>query len=398
MNRALISPPLAAALLAALFAAGCSAGNAKSTDQPSAAAAIAIAPATAVERPLARFIRATGTLMADEQADVAAETAGRVTATPIERGTPTSLGGALIHVSATETDAQLKEAEANAAQIEARLGMTSGGALDVNAVPEVQNARASYDLAQSELNRIKSLLDQRVVSPSEYEQRRTQMEATRQQYEAAKNSAAQQFQSLQAARARVALARKASTDTVVRAPFDGVVAQRLVSVGDYVTKGMKVAVVVRINPLRMQLTIPEQFVSAVGVGQPVTFEVDAYADRTFEGRVKYVSPALQADQRALTIEAVVPNPKAELKPGLFATARIEQPARTPGVLVPAGAVQTTAGTSRVYVVTGDHVEERIVTTGQTVEASIEITRGLKAGERVATTNVAKLVDGMKITS
>ena len=73
---------------------------------------------------------------------------------------------------------------------------------------------------------------------------------------------------------------------------------------------MKVAVVVRVNPLRVQLTIPEQFVSAMSVGQPVTFEVDAYPGRAFEGKVQYVSPALQADQRALTVEAVVPNPKA----------------------------------------------------------------------------------------
>jgi membrane fusion protein (multidrug efflux system) len=123
--------------------------------------------------------------------------------------------------------------------------------LDVNNVPEVQTAKASYELAQGEFNRIKSLLDQRVVSQSEYDQRRTQMEATRQQYEAAKNGAAQQYQSLQAARARIALARKAVADTVVRAPFSGVIAERLVSVGDYVTKGMKVAVVVRVNPLRV---------------------------------------------------------------------------------------------------------------------------------------------------
>src|SRR5262245_17887861 len=175
------------------------------------------------------------------------------------------------------------------------------------------------------------------------------MEAARQQFEAAKNGAAQQFQSLQAARARVALANKAFADTVVRAPFNGVVAQRLVSVGDYVTRGTKVAVVVRVNPLRVQLTVPEQFISAVSVGQPVGFVVDAYPDRQFEGRVKYVSPALQADQRALTIEAVVPNPNAELKPGLFATARIEQKERTPGVLVPTAAVPTAGGTSRAFV-------------------------------------------------
>jgi RND family efflux transporter MFP subunit len=171
-----------------------------------------------------------------------------------------------------------------------------------------------------------------------------------------------------------------------------------VSVGDYVTKGMKVAMVVRVNPLRAQLTIPEQSVSAMAVGQPVIFEVDAYPGRQFEGKVKYVAPALQADQRALTVEAMVPNPLGELKPGLFATARIEQPVRTPGVVVPLAAVHTDSGTSRVFVVNGDHVEERIVTTGQVMGETIEITKGLKPGERVATKNVAQLTDGARVGS
>jgi len=394
MNRVTLGTLLTAALPLLWSACGAS-GKAANREAPPPPA-IAVAPAAAIERPIARFIRVTGTLMAEEQADVAAETNGRVVATPIERGTKVAPGAELIRLSPTETDAQMKEAEANAAQIEARLGMTSGKGFDVNAVPEVQNAKSSYELAQSEFNRIKSLLDQRVVSQSEFDQRRTQMEAARQQYDAARNGASQQYQSLQAARARVTLARKALADTVVRAPFSGLVAERMVSVGDYVTKGMKVAVVVRINPLRAQLTIPEQFVSAVAVGQPITFEVDAYPGRRFDGKVRYVSPTLQADQRALTAEAIVPNPTNELKPGLFATARVQQPKATPAVLVPASAVQTSAGTSRVYVVNGDHVEERIVTVGQTVDALLEITNGLKAGERVATTNVSKLADGTRV--
>jgi len=410
MNRAAFNRIVMVAALATAgaFGAACSTGDAKTKDQSAAVAAVAVSPATATEQPIARFIRATGTLMAEEQSEVAAETPGRVVAAPIERGTPVAQGAELVRISSTETDAQLQEAEANAAQIEARLGLTirAGGApgndgdrgFDVNAVPEVQNAKAGYDLAQSEFNRIQSLLSQRVVSQSEFDQRRTQMEAARQQYEAAKNGASQQYQSLQAARARVALARKSAADTVVRAPFNGSVAQRLVSVGDYVTKGMKVAVVVRVNPLRVQLTIPEQFVSAVAVGSPVNFEVDAYAGRRFEGKVRYVSPSLQADQRALTIEAAVPNPNGELKPGFFATALIEQPAKTAGVVVPATAVQSSGGTARVFVVNGDRVEERIVTTGQTAGELVEITKGLKNGERVATKNLPKLVDGAKVQS
>lgn len=397
MSRVSFNLPLALASLAASLATGCTSATTGQTQAAEApVAAVAVTSVAAIEQPIARFIRVTGSLTAEEQADVASEIGGRVISTPVERGTRVAPGAELVRLAASETEAQAREAEANAAQIEARLGLTSGGTFDVNAVPEVQNAAATYALAQSEFSRIQALLDQRVVSQSEFDQRRTQMEATRQQVEVAKNAAAQQYQALQAARARVTLAQKALADTVVRAPFSGVVAQRLVSVGDYVNKGMKVAIVVRVDPLRVELTVPAPFIAAVGVGQPVTFEVDAYPGRTFEGKVRYVSPTLETAQRALTVEAVVENSKGELKPGLFATARIEQPERTPGVLVPAVAVQTLGGTSRVFVVAGDAVEERLVTTGQTVDSSIEITKGLQSGERVATTNLAQLVDGLKV--
>jgi RND family efflux transporter MFP subunit len=160
---------------------------------------------------------------------------------------------------------------------------------------------------------------------------------------------------------------------------------------------MKVAIVVRVNPLRVQLTVPEQFVSAMKVGAPVTFQVDAYPGREFTGTVRYLSPTLEANRRALTVEAVVPNQSGDLKPGLFATARIEQPEKSAAIMVPANAVQTTAGTSRVYVVVGDKAEERIITTGQQVDTLIEIATGLKAGERVATKNVVQLFDGAKVS-
>jgi membrane fusion protein (multidrug efflux system) len=396
-RRVVVSASLILLLAGVALSPACSTADGKSVDRSTPESAPIVAtPVAATEQPIARFIRATGSLMAEDQADVAAEVAGRVIATPVERGTAVTEGTVLIRISPAEADAQASEAEANAAQIEARLGLKSG-TFDVNAVPEVQNAKASFELAQNEFNRIRALLDDRVVSQSEFDQRRTQMEAARQQYEAAKNGAAQQYQALQGAKARVAIARKAVADTVVRAPFTGLVAERLVSVGDYVTKGLKIAVVVRMNPLRVQLTVPEQFVSAVAAGAPVVFEVDAYPGRQFAGKVRFVSPALEAAQRALTVEAVVPNPGLELKPGLFATARIEQPVRTPAVLVPAAAVHTIGGTSRVFVVLGDRAEERLVTVGQTVETQVEISNGLKVGERVATTNVAELSDGAKVS-
>jgi len=148
----------------------------------------------------------------------------------------------------------------------------------------------------------------------------------------------------------------------------------------------------------VELTVPGQYVSTIAAGRSVSLEVDAYPGRTFTGRIRYVSPAVTADSRALVIEAVVPNETGELKPGLFATARIEQASETAAVLVPASAVRTDSGTARVYLVTATRtVEERLVTTGQDVGDLIEITSGLKAGDAVATSNVAQLADGVRIT-
>ena len=358
---------------------------------------IAVDTAGAVERPIRRFLEVTGTLAAQEEAEVAAEVQGRVVATPVERGTLVAEGGALIRIAAAEMEAQAAEADANAAQIVGRLGLTDGSDFQVDRVPEVANARANLDLAQVDFERAQMLYDRKLLSRAEFDQRSAQAEVARRQYEIARNGALQQYQALLAARARVSLAKKALADTVVRSPFAGVVGQRLVSVGDYVARGTKVASVLRTNPLRVNLTVPQQYSAEVAVGRPVSLEVDAAPGQRFEGQVRYVSPALQADSRTLIVEALVSNNTGVLKPGSFATARIEQGSERPGVLVPSAAVRTISGTSRVYVVSRESAEERIVTLGQTVDNLVEITTGLKAGEHVATSNVEQLADGSHVT-
>jgi RND family efflux transporter MFP subunit len=388
----------ACALALPLAGAGCSAN---ANGDPAAAAAgpppVTVTTETATERRIARFIRVSGTLTPEEEADVAAETPGRIVSTPVERGTLVTAGAELVRIASTEADAQVREAEANAAQVEARLAMTGSDRLDVERVPEVANARAAADQAKADFDRTQMLMDRRLLSTAEFEQRRTQAETARRQLDVARNSAEQQYQSLLAARARLALARKALADTSIRAPFDGVIGERLVSVGDYVIRGTKVAHVMRVSTLRVELTVPEQYISTVAAGRAVTFEVDAYPGRTFTGRVRYVSPALKADSRALVVEALVPNESRLLKPGFYATASIEQASPSPALIVPASAVRAGAGASRLFVVSGDRVEERVIALGDAVDGDrLEVTGGLKAGERVATSNVAQLTDGARI--
>jgi RND family efflux transporter MFP subunit len=396
----MVRVPSVVLLLGAVIASGCGSAKGASSDaaKPESPAAVPVTVAAAIEQPIARFIRVTGTLAAEEQADVAAETQGRVVATPVERGTRVASGADMIRIAPAEAQAQAAEAEANAAQIESRLGLGETAAFDIDTVPEVANARASLTLAQSEFDRAKMLFDKKLLSQAEFDQKSAQAEVARRQFDIARNAAVQQYQSLLAARARVSLARKALADTVVRAPFSGVVGERLVSVGDYVTRGTKVVSVMRTNPLRLQLTVPQQFSIEVGVGRAVALELDTAPGKIYTGQVRYVSPALQTDSRTLIVEAVVANADGELKPGSFATARIEQITSTPGVLVPAAAVRTVSGTSRVFVVAGGRAEERLITTGQTVGDLVEITTGLKAGEQVATTNLTQLVDGVAVAA
>ncbi|NOT25589.1 MAG: efflux RND transporter periplasmic adaptor subunit [Acidobacteria bacterium] len=387
----------------AFLVAGC--GGAASPEARTAATATADVPSVtattslAFERPISRYVAVTGTLAAQEQADVASEIAGRVVSTPVERGTRVTTGSILVQIAETEVRAQADEAGANTAQLEARLGLAGGGAaFEIDRVPEVANARAAADLAQADFDRARMLLDRKLLPQADFDRSRAQADAARRQYDIARNGAEQQYQALVAARARMTMARKALADAVVRAPFDGIVDERLVSVGDYVIRGTKVASVMRTTPLRVELTVPGQYLSSIAIGRSVSLEVDAYPGRTFTGLIRYVSPAVRADSRALIVEAVVPNESGELKPGLFATARIEQATQTPAVLVPAVAIRTDAGVTRVFVVSREGLaEERIVTTGQTVDDQIELTSGIKAGDTVATSNVERLADGVRIT-
>lgn len=390
MSRRLLGPPAMLSLM--LTAAAC--GGA-STGEPAAAgpAAVRVTVATVERQPVDRMLRVTGTLLADEEAEVAAEVAGRVTATPVERGSRVAAGATLITLVQVEAQAGATDAQANVAQLEARLALEPGHPFDVESVPEVATAKASRELAEADFNRIKSLLDQKVVSQAEFDQRRNQAEMARNQYRTARNAAQQQYRMLEGARARAALANKALADTIVRAPFAGLVVERKVSVGDFVTRGTKVATVVKVSPLRAELTVPEQSAGLVSPGRFVRFQVDAFPGRYFDGTVRFVSPAYRADQRALTVEAVVPNTDNALKPGMFVSAEVALPSSEPSLVVPAEAVQTVAGISHVFVVSGDKAEQRMITPGVTSGGRTEVLTGLAAGDVVVVSGASSLIDG-----
>jgi len=387
-------------LLAACIvgAGGCGNSEAKNPVVAAAPKPVAVSTVLAEARALPRDLDVTGTLQADAQTEVASETSGRVLAVNVERGTVVKAGAVLARLDAEDARSALREAEATAAQTQARLGLGAGDAFDATRTAEVRKARATMERAELEYQRYARLVEMGAVSRSDYDLRRMEAATAREQYEASLNESRQLYQSLLAQRARIEIARRALADTNVRAPYDGLVAEKHATVGQYLQKGARVATLVRVDPLRVELIVPEVAVAAVRRGQKVSFGVQAYPDTRFDGVIAYVGPSVKADSRALVVEALVPNADGRLQPGLFATARIELPAGKPSVLVPAAAVRTEAGVSKLWVVKQDRAEMRLVQLGREVGDRVETLRGVAAGEPVVAPYSDNLQDGAVVTT
>lgn len=372
---------------------------------------VQVTTAAAISRDLPRFIEASGSLGADEQTDVAPSVAGKVTAVGVDLGSFVSKGAVLVRLDDADARLRLAQLQAQAAQAqssvrqaEAKIGLRSGQAFDPTRVAEVGSVRAAFDLAEKQLTRQARLLESGDVSRSTYDQQKAQRDQLQQQYEAQLAAARQNYAAIQTARdaaqaaaAQVAQAQKAIRDAVVYAPIGGYVADRPADVGEYVTTASKIATIVRTNPLRLRIDIPEQFISAVQPGQSVSVTTSAYADRSFAGRIARISPNVTATSRTLTVEAEVDNGQNLLKPGQFAAVRILMSKSEAAVLVPARAVRTQENTSRVFVISKEgRVEERVVQLGQAEGDLVEIKTGIRPDELVATSNLDQLRDGAQV--
>jgi len=173
--------------------------------------------------------------------------------------------------------------------------------------------------------------------------------------------------------------------------------KRLVSTGEYVRPGTPLFDLVDDDPLKLRGDVPERFAQEIATGQPVQVKVDAYPDVVFDGKLMRVSPAANAENRSITVEAEVPNPERKLKAGFFASANIVTRADDQALVVPETAVITFAGVTKLFVVRDDVVHERHVRVGTRDEHGlVEVIEGLQVDEVVATSGLAKLEDGATV--
>jgi membrane fusion protein (multidrug efflux system) len=345
MARSGVTPILVAAL-AAFAAAGCSrSAGARAAAAGPTPAPIPVQGATVESHVLPRVLEVTGALTADESADIAAERDGQVASVRVERGSYVEKGAILATLDDREAKAQLDQ------------------------------ARASLAWADSESARYAELRQKQVVAKSENQRKETDRDLNK---------------------AALSLAEKSFTDCVIRAPFSGVVTEKKISAGAYIRKGQAICGLVKVDPLRAELAIPESAVSAIQIGQKAKLNVQSFPDRTFDATVRYIGPSLRSESRTLVVEAIVPNPQHLLKPGLFVTARVSLPKADKTLLVPFASVLTDSGVSHVFVLGPQRVTERIVALGDRYADAIEVHSGLAAGERVVVSPDRRLTDGLEI--
>ncbi len=309
-------------------------------------------------RKMPRYLTLTGSVIADRQSEVAANVLGRIRQAPIERGQAVREGQTL-------------------AVVDSRAANLSAAA----AAAQLKSAETQQVLAQADCERAESLHLKGALSRAEYDRTRAQCSA--------------QGFNASAARANSELAQKQLGDTVIRAPFDGIIGERYVNPGEYVQAQTRVASVYRINPVRIQISVPESATPLIKQDETLRVQVAAWGDREFPAVIRYVAPALRPQTRDLLIEAVAQNDDSALRPGMFAIVQLlvgdeDQPT------VPTDAVRAEGTSKRIFIERNAQAWEMVVRTGAQRDGRIAILEPLPAGEKIIVRPPPGLHDGAAV--
>jgi multidrug efflux pump subunit AcrA (membrane-fusion protein) len=385
--------------IAAVAAAGCgSPASARGERQGSAAAeAREVRVVPAAEERLVRTIRLTGTLAAEEQVTLSMKVTGRLDVLTVDLGSRVSRGQVIARLIPTDFRLRASASDAALQQARARLGLPPQGEddrINPEATAIVRSAKAVLDEARLTKDRIETFVKRGISARADLDAAEASLQVADSKYQDAMEEVRNRQAVLEQRRTELELARQALRDSSLTAPLDGVVRERQTSVGQYLAAGSPVVTIVRVDPLRLRLAIPERESQSIRTNQEVRVSVEG--DPTVHpGRVARISPAIEEASRTLTVEAEVPNHDGALRPGAFATAEIITAAGEQAVLVPSSSLVTFAGVDKVLIVKDGRIVERRVTTGRHEGERVEIVRGLSAGEPVVA-QPGNLVEGASV--
>jgi membrane fusion protein, multidrug efflux system len=345
-----------------------------------------------------RAVEVVGTLAAVDEVTVSSEAEGRVSRMLADLGDRVRAGQPLIELDREKASYNLEQQKAAHARALAKYGAPDISHLPpIEKTPDVEKAQAELVQAKQAFERAQELHKKQLVPRQTLDDADAMQRSKQASYDSSLHNAKNLRADIDASQAAMKLAERQLRDTEIRAPFDGYVQKRLVSLGEFVKVQTPVMSVVRIDPLKVTAEIPEKMAPWIAVGQGVDLHVDAYPDKQLTGKISRISPAVNTSTRAFPFEALVPNSEGLLKPGTFARARIVSDKVDQVLTLTYGALQYRYGVNRAFVIDGGRLVARELKTGERLGDRIEIVSGVKAGELVANSDVDKLNDGAKVT-
>lgn len=306
---------------------------------------IRITTHTAVAKQVSNSLQAVGTLLADEEVQLMPEIQGRVVQVSFEEGKPVKKGDLLVKLHDAEYKAQY------------------------------QRLQASLKLKRETEKRNKDLLNKGAISQETYDMSLTDMQMNE---------------------AELAVVQEQINKTEIKAPFDGKVGLRRISLGQMLASGTIITSIQKLDRLKIDFSVPDKYASWVQVSQPVRFSVDGVKD-TFEAKVMAIEPKIDETTRNMQVRAVVNNQQNKLYPGTFVRVSLSASNQHDAVFVPTQCIVPIFKGQKLFVVSGDSVLERNVKTGIRNDAMVEITEGLAPGEEVVVGGVIYMRQGTKIT-
>jgi membrane fusion protein (multidrug efflux system) len=313
----------------------------------------------------------------------------------VERGDAVEEGAPLLMLRQVDLRLAARAASARAEAQFQQLGVDRAVAFDPDAVPEVVAARADWENQEDQLRRVTPLHAEGVVDDRTLEQTRNAVAAARARYDQARTRARGSMASYVALSSEARLRRNEAANSTVRAPFAGVVMERLVEVGEFVGPQVPVVELVDASELRLELSVPERFAALVHVGQSVSVTVDG-TEQEVVGEVRFIAAALDTSNRTLTIEVVIDNSDGAVRAGHFARAALQLDGTHTVVRVPSNALSERAGVYRLFVVADGVATTTAVSVLETHGDVTTLDADLADGAVVVTLPPRNLADGVPV--
>jgi membrane fusion protein (multidrug efflux system) len=289
-------------------------------------------------------ILSTGTVLASEEVDLRPEIAGKVVEIFFREGSQVSAGEVLVKINDTELLAQYRRAEYRA------------------------------KLAEDREFRQKQLLEKGGISREEYEET---------------------LNELNVFNAELDLITAQLEKTEIRAPFSGRIGLRYVSEGSYISPTSRIATLQKLDPVKVEFSVPEKYAPRVQVGDKITYAVQGL-DGEFAGTIYAYEPKIDASTRTLRLRAESRNPRAQILPGAFANITLVFEQVADAIAIPSVAVVPELGGKKVFVFANGVVEARLVETGIRTDEHVQVVSGLAPRDTVITSGLQQLRPGLPV--